>query len=102
MREDDIKDIVEQLQRLQIQQDVLLARLGELSGSHETPAQATRVPPDTTRDLAIGDRVRIRNPGRFQAVRGTIVRIGTSRITVQARNGSKIIRAPHNLFLEDE
>jgi hypothetical protein len=102
MREDDIKDIVEQLQRLQIQQDTLIARLGELSGSHETPARATRVPPDTSRALAIGDRVRVRNPGRFQAVRGTIVRIGTSRITVQARNRSKIIRAPHNLFLDDE
>jgi hypothetical protein len=102
MREDDIKDIVEQLQRLQIQQDALIARLVDLSGSHETPAQATRVPPDTSRALAIGDHVRIRNPARYQAVRGTIVRIGTSRITVQARNGSKIVRAPHNLFLDDE
>jgi hypothetical protein len=102
MREDDIKDIVDQLQRLQIRQDVLLARLGELSGSHKVPAQATRVPPDTPRGLDIGDRVRIRNPGRFQANRGTIIRIGTSRITVQARNGSKIIRAPHNLYLDDE
>jgi hypothetical protein len=40
--------------------------------------------------------------GPFQATRGTITKIGNSRITVQARNGTKISRAPKNLTLEDE
>jgi hypothetical protein len=52
------------------------------------------------------DRVRIRSPAGYQANRGTIIRIGTSRITVETRNGSKIVRAPHNLIFlkmnEDE
>jgi hypothetical protein len=105
MRSDDIKNIIEQLQRLQIQQDALLARLGALSDDNEarpTSARATRVQPDTPREFAIGDRVRILNPARYQANRGTIIRIGTSRITVETRRGAKIVRAPHNLVLEDE
>jgi hypothetical protein len=64
MRDDDIKDIIEQLQRLQPWQDTLLARLGELSaGSNSFPstARATRIPPETetitARSFAIGDRV---------------------------------------------
>jgi transcription antitermination factor NusG len=117
MRSDDIKDIVEQLQRLQIRQDELLARLGYLAGGQDTgytqaqtaripasPARVARVPPDTSRDIVVGDRVRIRNPGRFQAVRGTVVKVNntTNRATVQARDGSKIVRAPHNLIPDDD
>jgi transcription elongation factor len=106
MRSDDIKDIIEQLQRLQIQQGGLLARLGALSDDNEpqpTPTRAARVQPDAPREFAIGDRVRIRNPVRYQANRGTIIRIGTSQITVEMRNGSKIVRAPpHNLIFENE
>jgi hypothetical protein len=105
MRSDDIKDIIGQLQRLQIQQDGLLACLEALSDDNEaqpTPTRAARVQPDAPREFAIGDRVRIRNPARYQANRGTIIRIGTSRITVKTRNGSKIVRTPHNLIFEHE
>jgi hypothetical protein len=49
MRDDDIKDIIEQLQRLQLWQDTLPARLGELSGdisSFPATARATKIPPE--------------------------------------------------------
>jgi hypothetical protein len=41
----------------------------------------------------------LKNPGVFQATRGTIIKIDTSCITVQAHNGTKIVRAPKNLIL---
>jgi hypothetical protein len=48
MRNDDIKDIVEQLQGLQLRQDALIACLGELSASSApATAQAMRIPPET-------------------------------------------------------
>jgi transcription elongation factor len=103
--EQDIKDIVAQLDRLQIQQSELLQRLDQLVGSGESNNATARsvqsVQSEITREFAIGDRVRIRNPGLLQAVRGTIIKIGASRITVQARNGNKIVRAPKNLILEE-
>jgi hypothetical protein len=109
MRDDDIQDIVGQLKRLQIRQDLLLAPLGELSGANEnTPAtaRATRIPPETetvtARSFAIRDRVNIRNPNRQQAKKGVVTNITANRITVQDRLGYKIIRAPHNIYIDDE
>jgi transcription antitermination factor NusG len=102
----DVKDIIAQLQRLQIQQSTLLTRLGQLSQSGQRtdpPPNATRdATPNAAREFEVGDRVRIRNPGVFQPTKGTIIKIGASRITVQARNGTKIVRAPKNLIHEDE
>jgi hypothetical protein len=96
-------------QRLQIRQDALIARLGELSGNNTgatASTRATRIPTETetvsARTFAIGDRVRIRNPKRTQANRGVISNITASRIMAQAANGTKILRAPHNVFLDDE
>jgi hypothetical protein len=105
VRSEDIKDIVEQLQRLQLQQDELLARLHRVSSSPnsgQATTRARRVPPDATRALAIGDYVKVRNPRAFQANRGKIVSIGRSRIIVETSNGSRIIWAPHNLYLDDD
>jgi hypothetical protein len=42
------------------------------------------------------------NPRRLQANRGKIVRIGASRITVEAKNGTTIVRAPKNLYFDNE
>jgi hypothetical protein len=94
---DEIKDIVAQLQRLQIQETELLQRL-ELLSAADSNASAS---PITTREFVIGDLVQILNPGRLQAKRGTVIKIGvgTNRITVQAKNGSKSVRAPYNLNL---
>jgi hypothetical protein len=78
--EQDIKDIVAHLEQLQIQQSELLHCLERLVGSGDN--NNATVQPDATREFAVGDRVRIRNPGLLQAVRGTVTKIGTSRIIV--------------------
>jgi hypothetical protein len=93
----EIKDIIAELQRLQIQQSGLLQRLEQLSGGDNDSSTETRVP-NTTRAFTVGDRVRIANPGWNQANCGKIIKIGKSRITVEARNGTKIIRDPKNLL----
>jgi hypothetical protein len=87
---DEAKDIVAQLQQLQIRESELLQRLERIS-EVETPT-APRV-------FAIGDLVIIKNPRPFQSNQGKIIKIGigTNRITVQTKNGSKIVRAPFNL-----
>jgi hypothetical protein len=59
------------------------------------------VPNGTTQEFEIGDRVRIRNPRMLQANRGKIVRIGASRITVKAKNGTTIVWAPKNLYFDN-
>jgi transcription elongation factor len=98
-KDQEIQDIVNQLERLQIQQSDLLQRLGLLSERDDS--NNTAIPlPASAREFAIGDRVRIKNPGRLQPIRGTITKIGRNRITVEARNGTKIVRAPKNLILE--
>jgi hypothetical protein len=99
--EQDIKDIVAQLQQLSIQQSELLQRLGRLTTSGRNTSNNTAGRPNATREFAIGDRVRIRNPRLSQATRGTITKIGPSRITVLATNGTKILQAPWNIILED-
>jgi hypothetical protein len=86
-----------QLQNLQIQQATLISLLERLSEGGENASGPTT---GTTREFEIGDRVRIRNPRRLQAIRGKIVRIGTSRITVEAKNGTTIVRAPKNLYFD--
>ena len=94
-RDQDVKQIITQLQKLQLEQASLISRLESISESEAREEQ------DTDREFVVGDRVRIRNPGLFQAARGKIVRIGT-RITVQTSSGKKIVRAPKNLVLEED
>jgi hypothetical protein len=102
----EIQDIVNQLQGLQLQQAALLSRLGRLSEGEEqetppTPPQAAPPPPpQATREFAVGDRVRIRNPRVLQETRGRITRIGL-RIAVTTPRGNTTVRAPKNLILEE-
>jgi hypothetical protein len=94
--QDEIKNIVSQLQRLQLQETELLQRLEFLN---ETETNATQSP-IATRLFVIGDEVRIKNPRPLQPKKGKIIRIGvdTDRITVLAKNGSKVVRASSNLI----
>jgi hypothetical protein len=94
--QDKIKNIVAQLQRLQIQESELLQRLERLSEADSHTAGS----PTPTRDFRISDLVQIKNPKPLQIKKGTIIRIGvdTDRITVQSRNGSKVVRASCNLI----
>jgi hypothetical protein len=97
-RQDKIKDIVAQLQRLQLQETELLQRLEQLNDTDSLPIVLPTVQL-ATREFKIGDLVQVKNPRPFQLKKGIIIRIGadTNRITVQAKNGSKIVRAPSNL-----
>jgi hypothetical protein len=92
---DEIIEIVAQLQRLQIQESELLVRLERLS---VTESQADNPPTQISREFRIGDLVHIKNPKPFQIKKGNIIKIGANRITVQSKNGSKIVRAPSNLI----
>jgi dsDNA-specific endonuclease/ATPase MutS2 len=96
-RQDEIKDIVSQLQRLQTRESELLQRLEGLNEAENH----TSASPTPTRDFRIGDLVRIKNPKPFQIRQGHIIKIGdtTNYITVQSRSGSKIVRASFNLTL---
>jgi hypothetical protein len=97
-KEQDIEDIVHQLQGLQIEQSRLLQRLQWL-----TESSNNSVPLNVTCVFAIGDKVRIKNPEPSQANKGKIVKIGitTNHIMVQVKNGTKIVRASHNLTFEE-
>jgi predicted transcriptional regulator len=104
-----VKDIIQQLQNLQLQQANFQAQQADLQvqqadliaqlGSNLSTSEDTKAP-STTREFAIGDRVRIKNPRILQPQRGRIVKIGINRITVQTNLGTKIVRAPKNLVLE--
>jgi hypothetical protein len=109
---DEIEDIIAQLQQLQLQQTELLARLEKARGEetentdtgHTTRASvADRTDrtktstDDINREFVLGDKVKIKNPNRFQPNKGKIIKIGKSRITVETASGGKITRAPKNL-----
>jgi dsDNA-specific endonuclease/ATPase MutS2 len=94
--QDEIKNIVAQLKRLQTQESELLQRLERLSEAERQPAAS----PTPTRDFEIGDLVKTKNPNRFQIREGIVMRTGAGadRVTVQSRNGSsKVVRASFNL-----
>jgi hypothetical protein len=97
--QDEIGDIVAELQRLQIQESQLLQRLERLNVLNSSNATVSPSTPGTPRAFVLGDLVTIKNPRPLQAKQGTIVKIGvgTDRITVLARNGTKIIRSSLNL-----
>jgi hypothetical protein len=94
----DVRLIIQQLQDLQLQQAALVTRLGQLSESDNAAATST----ETNRVFVLGDRVRVLNPRRLQAKTGTIIKIGTNRITIRTTRGSTVVRAPKNLVLENE
>ena len=102
--EEEVRYIIGELQSLHIRENDLLTRLalltvGEANKKEDKKTKGS-VPRNTNREFAIGDAVRIKNPGPFQAASGSIIRIGKERITVRASNGSKIIRASKNLIHE--
>jgi hypothetical protein len=71
---DEIKDIVAQLQQLQIKETELLSRLERLSGTgSQTFGSPTRTLP--SREFRIGDLVKIKNSKPFQIKKGTIIKI---------------------------
>ena len=101
-RDAEVQEVIELIKALNIQQTALISRLERLSAEGEerrttaTPRAAvpTVIAP---RAYQIGDEVRILNPRILQPSRGRIIKIGATRITVKAPNGTTIVRAPKNL-----
>jgi hypothetical protein len=126
MRNDEVQDLISQLNRLQLQQTELFARLEKAIGDKDAQTRrvgkedaqtgevANKVEVAQTRefvvahevaqtgDFAVGDRVIVKNPNPFQADRGKITKIGNKRITLTTQSGRKILRAPKNLVLQQE
>jgi hypothetical protein len=119
-RRDEVQDLIIQLQDLQLQQTELLIRL-QRARHNETRTTAghdnntdgdntrTRAPQeqidepdqvpieDTTRPFAVGDKVRIKNPNRFQSNQGVITKVNANRINVRTPSGKNILRAHKNI-----
>ena len=96
---DKIKGLIKQLKILQLQQTELLVRLEKARGREAKTGLHKEEEASTTK-FAFGDKVRIKNPTLFQANQGKITKIGSSRITVKTKSGTKILRAPKNLIPE--
>ena len=105
----EVQEIIQRLKALQLQQAELIVRLEEARERENkkgvdvqiTVDQVTDTPATVieTREIAIGDRVKIRNPNPFQQDNGTVIKVGKSRITVQTKTGGKILRAAKNLSI---
>ena len=126
MRNDEVQDLITQLNRLQLQQTELFARLEKAIRDEDAQTRGIRKEDAQTREIAhkievaqtrefvvahevaqtgefaIGDRVIVKNPNPFQTDRGKITKIGKKRITLTTQSGSKILRAPKNLVLQQE
>ena len=108
--DEEVQHLILQLRRLQLQQEEILTRLerarnreSDRDNANGTSANRnTGADENRDRPFAIGDRVIIKNPGRYQADKGTIVRIGRGRFTVQTVSGGKILRVAKNLEIDHE
>jgi hypothetical protein len=125
MRNNEVQDLITQLNRLQLQQTELFARLEKAFGDNDAQTRGVHKEDAQTRDVAheieveqetrefviahgvaktgefaIRDRVIVKNPNFFQTDRGKITKIGNKRITLTTQSGSKILRAPKNLVLQ--
>ena len=105
----EINNIVQQLQLLSIQQTDLIKRLDILTkedsqAPKKSPAgikpTAVVQPIKRSKELAIGDRVRINIPRYLQPNSGEVIKLTQNRVTIQAANGTKIVRAAKNLTVE--
>jgi hypothetical protein len=113
--EDDIKSVISRLDRLQLEQSELIARLGQLNTRRESenrasapPSNPSYVPTPYNVGFFLGDKVIIINPGRNQENKGKVVKISDSisvtniRIIVETPSKQRIQRAPKNLRHDPE
>ena len=111
--QDEVTDIIDQLRQLQLRQAELLTRLDQLcagdnpTGRFEIPQRVQAREQNRSRGVivaaggfSVGDQVEVLNPSPGQASRGVIKKIGNSWITIEAEDGSKIIRTPKNFKVE--
>ena len=102
MRNDDVRDLILQLNRLQLQQTELLIRLERAVNNKAALHGESKQEVAEPKVFEIGNRVIVANPNLFQANKGTITKIGQKRITVTSESGQKILRAPKNLSHQNE
>jgi hypothetical protein len=88
-KNDEVKALINRLKQLQLSLELLSEVEGDVKGIEEG---------NVARQFVVGNEVRITNPRRLQAAKGTITKIG-KRITVEARNRSTIVRLAKNLTL---
>jgi hypothetical protein len=95
-KNDEVKALINRLKQLQLEQSVIITSLellseveGDVKGIEEG---------NVARQFVAGNVVHITNPRPLQAAKETITKIG-KRITVEAKNGSKIVRLSKNLTL---
>jgi hypothetical protein len=108
--EEDIKSVISQLGRLQLEQSELIARLDQLNTRREResrasapPSNPSYVPTPNDAGFSLGDIVVIANPGQNQENKGKVVKISDStflsnvRIVVETPTKQRIQHAPKNL-----
>jgi hypothetical protein len=96
MSEEKKQNIINKIKQLQIKQDELIKQLESLEINDTTTKSK-----NTNREIEIGDKVNILNPGRFQERSGEVCKIG-KLITVQTKRGRKIVRVRKNLALVND
>ena len=116
MHTKDIDNIVEHLNRLTLQQEQLTQQIAALQNelriqrrefaqaNTRDASQATQEPASARarkrRPITVGDRVRIKNPGKNSSCTGTVDSYTLSRLFVRIHldnSGPVINRAPSNL-----
>ena len=91
-----IQEIEAELTALEARRVVLCKRLAQIKTVRDFVRQEYRPQPTV---FAVGNQVRIKNPGPQQPDTGVITKISESRITVQGDNGVLVIRVAKNLIL---
>ena len=108
MQNDDIVSIIEQLNRLTVQQQQLTEQITQLqteirnrSNNDQEVQQATTKVTHTKRNkpIKIGDRVRIKNPKQNQSDIGTVISFTPTGLFARIKldDDNIINRAPRNL-----
>ena len=106
MNNDEVKEIVSRLQRLQIEQSSLIDRLARVTENQpniviDEPATRATIPiGTTTSSFNIGDRVRVKNPGLLQQGTGSVYKVTDTRVYIRTPNGNTLYRAPKNIALQ--
>ena len=101
MQDNNIETIIDQLNRLTIQQEQLTKQIVKLQDKVRN--QTTKATVDTNnnskRPIVVGDRVRIKNPRRNQPNTGVVDSFTKSGLFARVKldNDTVINRAPRNL-----
>ena len=102
MQDEDIDTIIDQLNRLTLQQEQLTQQIVNLQNKvRNRTTNTTAVPSRRTskRSIKVGDRVRIKNPRKNQPITGTVDSFTKSGLFARVKldDNTTINRAPRNL-----